>query len=132
MCFSIMVNQIYILLSFFITGFLIGILFDFFRISRKAIKTPDIITYIQDIIFWLITGAVILVNVFLVSNGELRLYMIIILSFGSFVYFFTISKYFICLSVKIVDIIKKILRIIIQPFKKIINFFKKFSKKDVN
>ena len=53
-------------------------MFDFFRISRKAIKTPDIITYIQDIIFWLITGAVILVNVFLVSNGELRLYMTII------------------------------------------------------
>lgn len=61
-------NIIYILLSFFITGVLIGILFDVFRISRKAFKLPDWIIYIEDILFWIITGVLILFTIFTFAN----------------------------------------------------------------
>ena len=37
-------------------GVIIGILFDFFRILRKSFKTPDFVTYIEDVIFWILTG----------------------------------------------------------------------------
>ena len=53
-------NQAYIFLIFVINGFLIGILFDIFRILRKSFKTKDIITYIEDILFWILTGLLLL------------------------------------------------------------------------
>ena len=42
-------NQAYLFLVFSLTGVVIGILFDFFRILRRTIKTGNIATYIQDI-----------------------------------------------------------------------------------
>ena len=38
-------DQAYLFLVFSLTGVAIGILFDFFRILRRSIKTLDIITY---------------------------------------------------------------------------------------
>ena len=38
-------NQAYLFLIFSLNGFIIGVLFDFFRILRKSFKTKDIITY---------------------------------------------------------------------------------------
>lgn len=53
-------------------GLLIGLTFDFFRILRKCFKTKNWITYIQDIVFWIITGLIILYSIFKFNNGELR------------------------------------------------------------
>ena len=52
-------NQANLFLIFTINGILIGLLFDIFRILRKSFKTPDIITYIEDFFFWLITGLIL-------------------------------------------------------------------------
>lgn len=48
-------NQAELFLIFTINGILIGLLFDFFRILRRSFKTKDIITYIEDILFWILT-----------------------------------------------------------------------------
>ena len=48
-------NQGYLFLIFTLDGLIIGILFDIFRILRKSFKTKDIVTYVQDILFWLIS-----------------------------------------------------------------------------
>ena len=53
-------TQIYLFTIFLLNGLIIGLLFDFFRILRKAIKTPDVITYIEDALFWILTGFLIL------------------------------------------------------------------------
>lgn len=65
-------NQAYLFVIFILNGFLIGILFDIFRILRKSFKTKDWLTYIQDILFWIITGFIILYSIFRFNNGELR------------------------------------------------------------
>ncbi len=48
-------NQAYLFLVFVINGFIIGFIFDFFRILRKSFKTSDFITYLEDICFWILT-----------------------------------------------------------------------------
>lgn len=48
-------NQANIFLIFTINGVIIGLLFDFFRILRRSFNTKDIITYIEDILFWILT-----------------------------------------------------------------------------
>lgn len=48
-------NQAQLFLIFTINGIIIGLLFDFFRILRKSFNTVDIVTYIEDILFWILT-----------------------------------------------------------------------------
>ena len=60
-----LINFIY----FIITGMLLSIVFDVFRILRKSFKTSDLITNIEDILFGIITGIIILNSIFLFNNG---------------------------------------------------------------
>lgn len=130
-----MINQLYILLSFFLAGISIGILFDVFRITRKSFKTPNIIIYIEDALFWILTGLIILTTTVICTDGQIRLYMILMIITGTFIYFLLVSKYFININVKILKIFKSISKFITQPFRKIFTFvkkhikFKKISKK---
>ena len=65
-------SQLFCLLMFTITGIAIGILFDIFRILRKSFKTADIITYLQDILFWILSGLIVLFSIYRFNNGEIR------------------------------------------------------------
>lgn len=116
-------NQLFNLAIFIITGMIIGVLFDIFRIIRKSFKTPDFITYIEDILFWILTGFVLLFTIFTFNNGEIRIYIFVGLILGFILYLLTISKYFIKFSVCVLTFIKKIFYI---PIHVIWNFIKKF------
>ena len=129
-------NQAYLFLIFIINGILIGLLFDFFRILRKTFKTKDIITYIQDILFWILTGFIILYSTFTFNNGEIRIFMFVGILVGVIFYMTLISSYVIKINVKIIntikDIIQKILDIIFIPFKWIYKILKKILYKPLN
>ena len=129
-------NQSYLFLIFTINGIVIGILFDIFRILRRSFKTSDIITYIQDILFWILTGLILLYSIFTFSNGEIRLYMFFGVFIGCLIYMLIFSKYFININVKIILIIKKIvgkiITIILYPIKILIHIIKKIFFKPIN
>lgn len=119
-------NQAYIFLIFVINGLLIGILFDIFRILRKSFKTSDFITYIQDILFWTLTGFLIIFSIYKFNSGEIRIFVFAGLLLGIIFYLLTISKYFITINVKIITFISKILKIIfIYPIKFVFKIIKK-------
>jgi len=115
-------NQAYLFLVFSLTGVIIGFLFDFFRILRKAIKTPNIITYIEDILFWILTGLIILFNIWYFNDGEIRIYMFLGIIIGLLIYMSTLSK-------PIIHIFSKILQLVIKffeiPLKAIGTFLRK-------
>lgn len=115
-------TQIKTLIYFILTGISIGILFDIFRIMRKSFKTLDFITYIQDFLFWILTGLILIVSIFIFNNGDLRGYVFIGIIFGIFIYMLLISKYFIKLFVTIISYIKKIVGF---PIKIVFNLAKK-------
>ncbi|MBR3153009.1 MAG: spore cortex biosynthesis protein YabQ [Clostridia bacterium] len=50
-----MLSQYQIFIIFILLGIFLSFIFDLFRILRKSFKTPDIITYLEDIAFWLIS-----------------------------------------------------------------------------
>ena len=116
------INQAYLFVIFTINGIFIGLLFDFFRILRKSFKTTNFITYIEDILFWVITGISIIFSMYNFSNGELRLFMFIGLTMGITIYMLTISKIIIKIMVRIIRTITNI----IQKFAKVIFSILKF------
>ena len=115
-------NQAYLFLVFSLTGVEIGILFDFFRILRRTIKTGNIVTYIQDVLFWILTGILVLYNIWYFNNGEIRVYMFLGIIIGTLIYVSTLSNIFVKLFTRILSTIIKVLEI---PFKTITTIFRK-------
>ncbi len=119
-------NQAFLFLIFIINGILVGFLFDIFRVLRKSFKTSDIITYIEDILFWIVAGVLTLYFIFNYNNGEIRFFIFLGIILGISIYILTISKYFMKITVGIISIIKQIVKkIIIYPLKFILNIVKK-------
>ncbi len=87
-------NQVVIFLSFVIAGMLGGICFDFFRALRKNFDTIDLVVYIEDFIFWFLLLLVTLVTAYIVSDGEIRVYMLFSMVLGGVIYFLIFSKIF--------------------------------------
>ena len=109
--------QLYLFFIFIISGVVIGIFFDIFRILRKSFKTSNLITYIEDALFWIISGIYFIYMLFKYNNGQIRNYIIVGLLFGLLIYILVISKYFIKVNVKIIFIFKRILTFLINSKK---------------
>ena len=136
-------NQAYLFVTFTLVGIIIGALFDAFRILRKTFKTKDLVTYIEDVVFWILTGIIIIYAMYKFCDGQLRFFMIMGIVIGTTIYMLTLSKYVIKISVFLINIIKKIakypINLILKITKKLIfrpiificiNLRKKIVKKD--
>ncbi len=121
-------SQLYLFLIFAVDGIIIGFLFDFFRILRKAVKTPDVITYIEDILFWILTGLLILYSIFTYNNGEIRLFMFLAIVLGILLYVIILSKFVIKLNLIIIDFIKKIFSLIFKFIRIPLDIFSQILK----
>lgn len=122
-------DQTYLFLVFSLTGIIIGFLFDFFRILRKSFKTTDLITCIEDVIFWILTGILILYNIWYFNNGEIRLFIILGIILGVIIYLLTLSNIVVKVFTFIINFLKKIIIQIFKtleiPFKPIVLIYKK-------
>lgn len=131
------ISQAILFLIYVMTGVIIGFIFDLFRSLRKSIKTSNIATYIEDILFWIIVGFIIINTILKFNYGELRLYIFIGLIFGAMIYFLTLSKIIVKFTAIVIEFIVKIfiriktilLKIFGKPIKFIIINLRKFPKK---
>lgn len=133
---AVTVNQAYIFFIFMLNGIIIGIIFDIFRILRRSFKTSNLITYIEDMIFWTISALLVMYSLFIFNNGELRGYIFIGLLLGVAVYILFFSKTVIKVSVSIILFVKKvflaIFRIISYPLKIIFNLVNGIFRRLIN
>ena len=126
------VSQANLFLIFTLDGILIGVLFDIFRILRKSFKTADIVTYIEDTIFWLLTGGIVLYSIFVFNNGEIRLFMFIGILLGVSFYLLLFSRYVIKVSVTIINTLKNIIMWIYKTIMTPIKFIYKIMEEYYN
>lgn len=124
-----MLKELTTLFIFGVTGIVISVIFDIFRVIRKSFKTPNILTYIEDILFWILSGLLIIYVIFHYTTGEIRLYMILMIIIGAIIYFVTISKYFILINSKVINYLKSAILLVTKPFKKICNYAKQIFQK---
>lgn len=122
---SIVKIQLIKLCIFFATGLAIGILFDIFRILRKSFKTSNLITYLEDISFGILSFIIFIIVLLKYNNGEIRNYVIIGLLLGITLYICTISEYFIKINVFLISFFKKIIYIPYLFVLKVLKFFMK-------
>lgn len=129
---ALLLSQFNTVFIFFLTGICIGLLFDFFRIQRKVLKTCDFITYIQDVLFWIVSGLIIIFVIMKYTNGEIRIYMVLGIILGILIYFLIISKYIMKIFVCILSFLLNIIGKLLFPIKKIYKIIKKSWKNKNN
>lgn len=126
-------NQAYVFFVFILNGFLIGLLFDVFRILRKSFTTNDFVTYIEDIAFWIISAIIMLYSIFKFNNGELRGFIFVGILVGVCIYLLLFSRLFIKVNVFIIDILKRIIYyVLILPSKTLFKYLRKIIFKPVS
>ena len=108
------INQAYIFSIFILNGVIIGILFDFFRILRKSFDTPNYITYIEDILFWVLAGMIVFTFLLYTNYAFLTPYVYIFIIISLSFYFKFISRYFYNTEKVIVSTICRIIRVAIK------------------
>lgn len=110
-----------------VVGVVLGVFYDFFRIIRLCITKGKIAVFIQDILFWVVGAFFSYTFVFVINNGNYRIYFAFGELIGFVVYYFTFGEVVIKVSKFVVDTVRKvfafILKIILFPFKKLYVIF---------
>ena len=122
-------SQEIVFIFFFIIGWIVGIIYDFFRILRKNIKTSNTVTLIEDIIFIIICLVLILFGIIKLNNGIIRFYLFIGLFFGILIYFLTISRLCVIILSVIVRSFIYFVEILSGMVKKVFKFFRYYIKR---
>ena len=125
-------EQTQIFIVFVIVGIIISFLFDIFRILRKVYKFSNMLIYMQDILFWLLTGIIILQAIFKFNSGDIRIFLFLGIFVGVFIYISLFSIYVIKIGSFILKLINTLIRKLINVFKvpicKILNFMVKYYR----
>ena len=110
----IAVDQAKIFLIFIIVGILISFIFDMFRIVRKVYKFTDIMIYIQDVLFWILAGLILLFSIFKFNSGSIRLYLFFSVFIGAILYTCSISSIITNIGTGVLKVLNTILNYIIK------------------
>ncbi len=118
----------------FLCGILLGVIlsfdFDLFRALRNVLKHNNVVVFFEDILFFLVAIFTTFLLLMARCNGEVRMYVILSIITGFFMYRISLSKLFL-------PIIKFIFGLFVMIFKNIGNFaiklwsyVNKFAKND--
>lgn len=118
-------NQIQTFFIFIAIGTLIGLLFDLFKSIRKSFKTPDIITYVEDFFFWVITGVILIYAIIIYNQGQIRGFIFLGIFLGSSIYSLTISKISVIILTSVIKFLKVVFILLVQGLFFPIKFIKK-------
>lgn len=121
-------SQEQVFLFFFIIGIIEGLIFDVFKVLRKSFKTSDTVTFIEDLIFILFSGILIISSIIKLNGGEIRFFLFLGIFFGITIYILTISNLCVIILYEFVKICKKIFKIPYYCIKKIFFLSKKLLK----
>ena len=125
-------EQTQVFIIFVIVGIIISFLFDIFRIFRKIYKFSNMLIYMQDILFWLLTGIIILQAIFKFNSGDIRIFLFLGIFVGVFIYISLFSIYVIKIGSFILKLMNTLIRKLINVFKvpicKILNFMIKYYR----
>jgi len=106
-------SQAYVFLCTIIGGMAIALVYDIFRIFRKAVKTGSLVTYVQDLLYWLIVAVIMFLTIYYSNDGELRAYLFIGAFIGVILYALLLSRIVMRSSLFIIKMMKYVIKTLI-------------------
>lgn len=122
-------EQIRIFSIFWVLGIIISILFEFFRVLRKNIKTGYLATSIEDILYILISGFLFFKSILVFANGMIRFYIFFAFFLGIVTYILTIKNFCDIIFTVIIKTILIVFKYISLPIRHCFILLRKALKK---
>ena len=125
-----MSGQAWLFLSTVLAGFVIGFVYDIFRILRKTVPHTNWLVQLEDVIYWI--GCSLLMFYFMLHSnyGEIRFFAIAGAALGMVLYFCSLSKVVLHVSLTVIQFLQKVIltaaRIILGPIRFLLKFFTRF------
>ena len=122
-------EQLKFLAAVFASGILFGFFYDVLRAKRKLFNSTGFSVNLEDILFCIICGGILLVVIFYLNSAKVRLSAFFGAGAGIVLYFYLLKNKMVKLLVKTAvfmeKIIFRILKVILFPLKILIRLFKK-------
>ncbi|NMM62167.1 spore cortex biosynthesis protein YabQ [Clostridium sp. P21] len=127
-------EQLRCIIFSFIAGIIIGILFDLYRIIRGFNNVNKILTFVEDILFWIFAAMVVFIFLLFIDCLYVGVYVYAWISLGTYLYMRIFSNMFISFQYKLIKNIRKAFRvlknIIFYPFVLIIYTIRTKNKRN--
>lgn len=104
-------HQLKLVIFSFLSGVLTGILFDVYRIIRGFEGTNKILTFIEDMLFWIFSSIVVFIFLLFTNYAYIGFYVYLLIALGIYVYLKLLSKVILDIEYKILKTMGKLLRI---------------------
>lgn len=100
--------QFLTLFMMFASGFILGVLYDVYRVSAGSIQLQRWTVSIFDIFYWLAATLIVFKMLYESNQGEVRLFVFIGLLLGAWFYFHYISTYTVTIVKRLLKLIRRI------------------------
>lgn len=107
-------NQFNLIIHSILAGIITGVLFDTYRIIRGFENPNRIITFIEDILFWLFSGLLVFIFLVYTTYVYVGVYLYLYIALGLYIYLKFFSKYFIKIQHSVFKLIYSVVRITIN------------------
>lgn len=109
-------------------GFLLGILYDVFRIVRLAVSNAKPFVAVMDFLYFVVCGILSFFFVLVTDEGNLRIYTVLGEVLGWMIYYFSFGVIAMRVTAIAVNGIRRLARLIFRPF---VFVFRKIRKSKV-
>jgi spore cortex biosynthesis protein YabQ len=109
-------SQLSTFLTTIATGITLGVLFDCYRVLRGTYRSKVLMTWVTDLLYWLIATVIVFIALVISNWGELRFYVFLGILSGVGLYYRLLSLYVIRLFSGLIKLIKSIVTLIKKSF----------------
>lgn len=110
-------------------GFLLGVVYDLFRVLRMAFTMRRVGVFIQDVLFFLTCASVTFIFLLAVNQGEVRGFIIAGEGLGFLIYYFSFGLLAVKVSSFLVHAIQRLFYLISLPFRALFRLFRRLFGK---
>ena len=127
-----MSDQAWLFLTTVLAGFVIGIVYDAFRIVRKIVSHRYWMVQLEDILYWLSVSLMMFYFMLHRNYGEIRFFSIAGVALGTVIYFCSLSLVVMKVSVAVIRFFQKVILavadILFAPIRWLLRLIAPFGK----
>jgi spore cortex biosynthesis protein YabQ len=106
-----MPQQVNLFVFSLLSGILIGVLFDIYRTIRGFESLNKLISAIEDVLFWILTGIIIFIFMMYTSYAYMSFNVFVYIGIGLFLYLKAISRFFVKTLHNLLVFVFKVIRV---------------------
>lgn len=88
----LLIDQARVFGATILTGALLGVLFDFYRVLREVLRPRGYVTAVADLLYWIVATAITILALLMCNWLELRMYVFLGLLSGAAAYYRLLSR----------------------------------------